>query len=244
MMSEPEAAEHIVSNYSTKVYQQLAAQKSELPAQKLFDLALRGYIQLKASKQIPADHHILSVIDYTLSSTRKRMWVIDLSKPKVLYHTLVAHGRNSGEEYARSFSNIPESFQSSLGFYITGDTYQGKHGLSLYLDGAEPTVNDKARERAIVIHGASYVSEWFIQEHGRLGRSLGCPALPSSLSGNIIQTIADRTCVFAYYPDRQYITQSKLLNQSISLNDLGAIAEQPEDLLAYLPETQTEKISE
>src|SRR5699024_9246237 len=114
---------------------------------------------------------ILTLIDFSMSSNTKRLWVIDLATNTVLFQSLVAHGRNTGEEFASDFSNRNSSYQSSLGFYATGEIYQGKHGASLRLDGLERGVNDNARQRAVVIHGADYVSDSFIQKHKRLGRS-------------------------------------------------------------------------
>ena len=140
----------------------------------------------------------------------KRLWVIDLEKNIVLFQTLVAHGRNTGEEFAKEFSNQSESFKSSIGFYATGEIYDGKHGKSLKLDGLEKGLNDKARERAVVIHGADYVSESFIKSNGRLGRSQGCPAVPNEISAQLIELIKDKSCLFIYHPSRSYIKKSKL----------------------------------
>ncbi|UZR92637.1 murein L,D-transpeptidase catalytic domain family protein [Chondrinema litorale] len=182
-----------------------------LPSPDVFEKAMTGFLKMKEDGLVSAKKEILSIIDFSISSTKERLWVIDLKTGKVLYHTLVAHGRNTGVEYATKFSNIPSSFQSSLGFYTTGNTYIGKHGLSLYLNGQEKGINDNAKERAIVIHGAEYVSEDFVKQYGRLGRSLGCPALPMNLHKDIIKTIASNTCLFIYYPSQNYITKSKFL---------------------------------
>src|SRR5690606_4161345 len=119
---------------------------------------------------------------------KKRMWVIDMTTNTVLMHSLVAHGRNTGDVFAKNFSNASESYKSSLGFYLTGETYTGKHGMSLKLDGLEKGVNDNARNRAVVIHGADYVSDSFIKNNSRLGRSLGCPAVPRELTKQLIST--------------------------------------------------------
>lgn len=140
------------------------------------------------------------MVDFSLSSKENRLWVIDLNKNTILFQSLVAHGRNSGNEFADEFSNKPESHQSSLGLYLTGETYIGKHGYSLRLDGQEKGINSNARDRAIVIHGADYVSENFIKQHGRLGRSFGCPSLPNEVSKEIIDAIKDKSCLFVYYP--------------------------------------------
>jgi len=153
----------------------------------------------------------LTVIDYSLPSTDRRLWVLDLDSGEVLFHELVAHGKNTGANRARDFSNEPGSLQSSLGVFRTGRTYSGKHGYSLRLDGLEPGVNDNARDRAIVIHGASYVTEGFAAQHGRLGRSWGCPALDPTVSDGVIDTIRGGTLLVAYYPDDEWLEGSALL---------------------------------
>jgi hypothetical protein len=130
---------------------------------------------------------------------------VDLTNNKVVMNTYVAHGRNSGGEYAKRFSNRAESFQSSLGFYITGNTYRGEHGLSLRLEGLEPGFNDRAYKRAIVIHGATYIGE------GSAGRSYGCPAVPAKESKALINTIKNGTCLFIYHPQKKYLQGSKIL---------------------------------
>jgi hypothetical protein len=135
-----------------------------------------------------------------LSSNSKRLWVIDLATNTILFQSLVAHGRNTGEEFAKSFSNSAQSFKSSLGFYATGEIYSGKHGMSLRLDGLEKGINDNARSRGVVVHGANYVSNSFIKNNKRLGRSQGCPALPEELSKEIINVIKDKSCLFIYHP--------------------------------------------
>lgn len=194
----------------TSLYNNLNANNFKLPQLESFTKALEGFYQLKQKGLVQND--ILTLIDFSLSANSKRMWVIDMTTNTVLYNSLVAHGRNSGEEYATQFSNKSESYQSSLGFYLTGETYQGKHGLSLRLDGLERGINDKARDRAVVIHGADYVSEQFIKQNKRLGRSQGCPALPVELNQQIIQTIKEKSCLFIYHPSRSYKVASKLIS--------------------------------
>lgn len=142
---------------------------------------------------------ILTVIDYTLPSRERRLWVLDLAGGRVLARELVAHGRATGDDLARSFSNRPGSLQSSLGTFLTGSVYQGRHGLSLRLRGLDPGVNDRAEARAIVIHGAPYVSAGSVAQLGRLGRSQGCPALNPTAAPRVIQLIRDGTIVFAYF---------------------------------------------
>jgi hypothetical protein len=188
---------------------------SEKPSLEVFSLGYTGYQSLENSGRIK--NKILTLIDFSISANEKRMWVIDLDKKELLYHTLVAHGRNTGNEYATSFSNEMSSYKSSLGFYITGEKYHGKHGLSLRLDGIEEGINDKARQRAIVIHGADYVSEDFINRNGRLGRSLGCPALPQDLNPKIVQSIHNNSCLFIYYPNDQYFSSSPLLKDVVNV---------------------------
>ena len=184
------------------------------PNYDVFQKAMNGYLKLN-KKNYFGERNLLTIIDFGISSNKKRLWVIDLDNQKVIYNTLVAHGRNSGDEFAQQFSNIPESFKSSLGFYVTGSTYYGKHGLSLYLDGKESGFNDKARDRTIVMHGANYVSNDFIKQYGRLGRSYGCPALSMAEYQEVINLVANKTCLFIYSPNNEYLTKSKLINESI-----------------------------
>lgn len=191
------------------IYNSLHCNQLALPKSDCFKKALRGYYKLKEKGIIQKD--ILTLVDFSLSANTKRLWVIDLSTNTILFNSLVAHGRNTGEEFAAKFSNKNESFQSSLGFYATGEIYTGKHGMSLKLDGLEKGVNDNARSRAVVIHGADYVSESFIRNHNRLGRSQGCPAIPVELTSSIINAIKDKSCLFIYHPSRTK-TSLKLLS--------------------------------
>ena len=175
--------------------------------------ALKGYEVLRSSGKLNNDN-MLTIADFSLPSSQKRLFVIDIENLKVLYNTYVAHGRNSGKEYANRFSNTPQSNMSSLGFYVTGKTYYGEHGLSLKLEGEEEGINDNAKNRAIVIHCADYVSEKMIETLGYLGRSLGCPALPKKYSKPIIETIKDGSCFFIYSPSQRYLSRSPLLKQA------------------------------
>ena len=190
------------------VYNQLDAKSFSLPSFESFNLALEGFNLLKEKGVF--QKNILTIVDFSLSSNNKRLWVIDLDKQEVLFQTLVAHGRNTGEEFANFFSNQAESFKSSLGFYATAEVYNGKHGLSLKLDGLEKGLNDKARDRAVVIHGADYVSESFIKQNKRLGRSQGCPAVPVEMNEKIINVIKDKSCLFIYHPSATKEILSKL----------------------------------
>jgi len=192
------------------------ADSSDFPPLNLLKTALAGYEILVKDKSISRPD-IITIIDFSLQSDRERLWVLDLKQGKVLFRCLVSHGRNSGELKAENFSNIPGSYESSPGFYATGETYIGKHGLSLTLDGLESGVNDKARARAIVIHGADYVSDEFIRSHGRLGRSLGCPAVPVELSEHIIKTIKGGSCLFIYAPQPSYPSNSPVLSRIKSI---------------------------
>lgn len=180
------------------VYNNLMTNNFMLPNKISFAKAMEGYFKLKEKGIIKKD--ILTLVDYSLSSKENRLWVIDLKNNIILFQSLVSHGRNSGNEFAAKFSDKPESYQSSLGFYVTGETYYGKHGYSLRLDGLEKGVNSNARARAIVVHGADYVSEKFAQQNGRLGRSLGCLALKQGLTKEVIDTIKNKSCLFVYYP--------------------------------------------
>ena len=196
-------AKTIESNVEAKIesaYNNLHSAKFALPKLESFAVALKGYYSLKEKGLIKND--ILTIIDFSMSSNSKRLWVIDLITGNVLFNSLVAHGRNTGEEFASSFSNANESYKSSLGFYSTGEIYNGKHGMSLRLDGLEKGVNDNARARGVVMHAADYVSDSFIKNNRRLGRSQGCPAVPNELSKEIINVIKDKSCFFIYHPSR------------------------------------------
>ena len=178
----------------------------------VFEKAILGFNNLKKAGKIEEDSHLLTVCDFSLSSTQKRLWVIDLNDKKILFNSLVAHGKNTGEEFARKFSNTESSLQSSLGFYITESTYNGSNGFSLKLHGMDKGFNDRALQRAIVMHGADYVSEDFIKSQRRIGRSWGCPAVPTALAKPIINTIKDKNVIFIYYPDQNYLSSSVWLN--------------------------------
>lgn len=191
-----------------EVYEQLNLKQLGL-SKVVFEIAVKGFEKLFKQGKLSTD--ILSVCDFSQSSNQKRLFVIDLENRQVLFNSLVAHGKNTGEEFASKFSNIPSSLQSSLGFYVTGNTYQGKHGLSLKLNGMEKGFNDNAESRAIVMHGADYVSENFINEQGRLGRSFGCPSVPVELCRPIINSVKEGSCLFIYYPDKNYLSHSKLV---------------------------------
>lgn len=191
-------------------YQTITAENYSLPKYESFSKAFEGYEQLKLQGKV--ENEVLTIVDFSLSSKEERMWVIDMRTKQIILQSLVSHGRNSGFEFADNFSNQPESFKSSLGFYLTGEEYQGKHGASLRLDGMEYGINDNARDRAVVIHGADYVSKDFVKAHGRLGRSQGCPAVPYAVHKELIETIKNKSVLFIYHPSRNYVAKSKLVS--------------------------------
>lgn len=188
-------AEELFNEYTLSIYKFAGLAASGLDYQ-VFLKGMKGYHNLKDSNLLPDEKEILSVIDFSKPSTEKRLWVIDLRAQKILFNTFVAHGQGSGEDVANKFSNVINSFQSSVGFYSTAEVYTGKHGRSLKLDGLDAQLNGKARERAIVVHGADYVSQDFINRTGRLGRSQGCPALPMDLFIDVIDNIKGNTLLF------------------------------------------------
>jgi len=166
----------------------------------VFKFAITGLSMIEKVK----NRNLITIIDFSKPSTEKRFFVIDLKNKQLLYNCLVAHGKNSGDNTAINFSNQSGSLKSSLGFYLTAETCIGKHGFTLMLDGLEKGINDNAREREIVIHGADYVSDAFIKKYGRLGKSWGCPALPVEISKEIIEKISKGSCLFIYASDDFY----------------------------------------
>jgi len=178
----------------------------------VFRLALKGHQKLENDGKL-RNSDILTIVDFSQSSKNKRLYVIDLLHKILLFNTYVAHGRNTGDEFARHFSNISGSYKSSLGFYVTKEEILGSGvGSSLVLDGVEKGFNDNALKRAIIMHGADYATENFIRKNGRLGRSFGCPSLPPDLIKPVIMAIREGTCLFIYYQDKHYISHSNLLN--------------------------------
>jgi len=179
--------------------------------QTVFNSALQGLEKLDSAGVISKDS-IITIIDFSQPSDKKRLYVLNLASKQLLFNTLVAHGRNSGSLWAKSFSNSLSSLKSSPGFYVTGETYMGDNGYSLRLDGLEKNINDNARARSIVMHGAPYVDQSSIETLGFLGRSLGCPAVPLALHKAIINTIKEGTCLFIYSTDKNYKRRSSVLN--------------------------------
>jgi hypothetical protein len=176
-----------------------------------FDYACKGYQKLIKQNLVNQTDY-LTICDFSQSSKQKRLYILDMAEGKLVLNTYVAHGKNSGLEYATRFSNRSSSQQSSLGFYVTQNTYFGEHGLSLRLVGVDRGFNDKALRRHIVIHGADYIEEDWLRRSNYMGRSFGCPAVPGNESNTIINTIKNGTCLFIYHPNRNYLLKSKILN--------------------------------
>ena len=196
--------------YTLSLYHSLNLEEVGLK-EDVFALALKGFSKLR-EKSLVNEDSILTIIDYTKSSKEKRLYVIDLKNQELDFNSVVSHGRNSGYEFAKSFSNKFSSNKSSIGFYITGDTYRGSNGYSLKLNGIEKGFNDKALQRAIVMHGAPYANESIINQKGYLGRSLGCPAVPQNIHKQIIDKIKNGNALFIYYPQETYLNKSRWLN--------------------------------
>ncbi|HEY4150071.1 MAG TPA: murein L,D-transpeptidase catalytic domain family protein [Chitinophagaceae bacterium] len=179
---------------------------------KAFEYAFKGYEYLLTKRKL-VHSSVLSICDFSLSSRCKRLFIIDMKQQKLLINTYVAHGRQSGTEYAQSFSNNPESHMSSLGFYVTRSTYYGDHGLALKIEGLEKGFNDKASSRNIVVHGSEYVGPDYLRYNRINGRSFGCPAVPENQTAKVINTIKNGSCLFIYHPTKKYLNQSKILNE-------------------------------
>lgn len=196
---------------SEELYQSISFDNTNKLQFDVFAKALLGFENLKKAGKLSKEAHLLTICDFSLSSNTKRLWVIDTQERKVLFNSLVAHGKNTGEEFATNFSNTESSLQSSMGFYITESTYNGDNGYSLKLLGMDRGFNDAAYKRAVVMHGADYVSEEFAATHKRIGRSWGCPAIPRALTEPIINMIKGKNCLFIYYPDENYLSSSEWL---------------------------------
>ena len=192
------------------IYDSLHLEKIGLKKE-AFNYAYTGYKKLEEEGMLNKEG-LITICDFSQSSKRKRLYLIDLNECKLLLNTYVAHGKNSGGEYARKFSNRPESRQSSLGFYRTKTTYYGGHGLALTLSGLEPGFNDKAERRKIVLHGSLYIGDNYKRWGKFMGRSFGCPAVPMQQSKILINTIKDGSCLFIYHPSKNYLSGSKILN--------------------------------
>jgi len=200
----------VSENHGQLLYDKLGLATLGLSRQ-VFETALTGYYKLKEKGAVSTS--TLAIADMGQPSKQKRLYIIDLEATRLLFHTYVAHGRNSGLEMATAFSNKPSSLQTSLGFYVAGGTYTGNNGYSMRLKGMEPGINDAAENRAIVMHGAPYVNEQLAKATGRIGRSWGCPAVPPELHHQIISRLSNGSCLFIYAPNTAYLRQSKLLKQ-------------------------------
>lgn len=197
-------------SYLQSIYQQFPENSFSW---EVFKYAMTGKKILERDGQVKKTN-LLTLIDFSKPSTEERFFVLDLDNYIILFSSLTSHGQQTGDNWAKNFSNIPESHQSSLGFFKTAETYYGSKGFSMRLDGLETGINHHARARAIVIHAADYVSNSFIQKHGRLGRSYGCPALPNDLNRPIIEKIKEGSLLFIYAPDKQYQHQSEVFKSS------------------------------
>ncbi len=201
--------------YIKFIYNKLSFKKMNKLSYATFKHAVYGYFNLREAGKAKAGA-LLTVCDFSLSSNTKRMWVIDLQRKKVLYNTLVAHGMGSGDEFATKFSNVHESHQSSLGFYITAEPYIGDNGYSLKLHGVDGIFNNNAFDRAVVIHGADYVNDAYAKANKRIGRSHGCPALDRVVNDAVINKIQGGSIVFVYHPTKAYLKSSYWLNNKIA----------------------------
>lgn len=193
-----------------ELYETFSLKNATMPALSVFEKAISGYMKLDDAGKI--SNPLLTVIDFNLSSTKKRMWILNMDTNEVVFNTYVAHGKNTGVEFANNFSNTENSHQSSLGFYVTGETYYGKNGLSLFIDGMEKGFNSNARKRYVVIHGADYAEPEFINRVGRLGRSYGCPAVPNKIAKKLIHTIKGKSVVYIHKNDKNYLEKSNYLD--------------------------------
>lgn len=209
-VSTPLSSESLSELEAISLYDSMRLKRFGL-TKKAFLFAWKGYKHLLQKRRLSNDD-VLSICDFSQSSRRKRMYIIDVANKKLLLNTYVAHGRNSGREYASSFSNRPESHKSSLGFYITRNSYYGDHGLALKIDGLENGINDLADARNIVIHGSEYVGAGYLRGNRFNGRSFGCPAVPTKDTQKIIYTIKGGSCLFIYHPTNSYLSKSTILN--------------------------------
>lgn len=191
----------LFESYVSGLYEAVGLSGSHLDTT-TFRKALVGYLNMRNANFVTRP--VLTIVDFALPSTEKRMWIIDVENKKLLSNNLVAHGQGSGDNFATNFSNTDNSHQSSLGFYVTSSTYYGKHGRSIKLKGMDTGFNTNAERRAIVLHGADYVSESFINGHGRLGRSHGCPAVPVALTASIITMVQGKSCLYINAPVASY----------------------------------------
>ena len=213
--SNTATTEQLFSHYVADIFNTARLAQAGLD-ENVFEKAVIGYINLKVANKLSPNSSVITVVDFNKSSTSKRMWIVDLDKKELLLNTWVAHGNGSGGDVPNRFSNQVDSFESSLGFYVTNNVYNGKHGVSLRLDGMDEGFNDQAHKRDIVVHAAPYVSQSSINALGRLGRSQGCPAVSPSVVNQVINTIKGKTVLFINANDSGYT--SKYLNQDLAAN--------------------------
>lgn len=208
LLSNMTSSSELFATSSTNINQEVAhlSQKAPGLSKRVLKLALTAYQKARAKGAVKKT--ILTVIDYSLPSSQQRMWIFDVNKERLLFNTYVAHGKNSGNVIPHHFSNQSSSRETSLGTFVTRDTYFGSKGYSLNLQGLEKGFNDNAYNRRVVIHGAWYVEPSFIKQTGRAGRSWGCPSIAKTLAKPVINTIKGGSVVFAYYPDKKYLSQS------------------------------------
>lgn len=197
----------------------------------VFFAAFKGY-QYLLSKNKLQNKSLLTICDYSQSSNSRRLYVIDMEQCKIVFNTYVSHGKNSGSDYATSFSNRAETHKSSLGFMVTGGTYSGQKGYSMYIDGMEPGINDKVLSRNIVMHGSNYVNDKRADEGGAMGRSYGCPAISYAVHKKIIDKIKNGSCFFIYAEDKWYASTSKILNASFDWPLAAVPAVPPADVFS------------
>ena len=211
-----------VNQYIDGVYAQLKYKRG-MKRMKIetFRRAYYGYLNLLEHGKV-TNRRYLTVCDFSLSSNTNRLWLIDTRSKQVVINTLVAHGSRTGEEYARSFSNIPESHQSSLGFYITKQTYAGHNGYSMRMEGVDGRFNNNAMSRDVVMHGAAYVSKAYARANKRIGRSWGCPSVASNMAAPIIDKIRNGSVLFIYHPTTRYLRTSYWLNNRVGKLPSGA----------------------
>jgi len=205
----------VIKRISDSIYDLISLGDYGLEKDVFFN-AYKGFEYLQ-SKGLLQKTNVLTICDYSQSSRNKRLYVIDIVNSRLLFNTYVSHGKNSGEEFATSFSNLNNSNKSSLGFLVTGNPYKGRAGLSLQLNGMEPGINDKVKMRSIVLHGSRYVTASVAGARGAISRSYGCPAVPYGAHFKIIDAIKGGSCVFVSYPDDWYTHTSAILNAGFDL---------------------------
>ena len=212
-------ADELLQKYIDNIYESAGLEESGLTFN-VFKKAITGFINLKASDKLPQQSSILTVVDYTISSCDKRMWIIDVVNKALILHTWVAHGERSGMDIPKRFSDRMDSKESSLGFFVTDDVYYGHNGRSLKLDGMDAGFNTNARAREIVVHGADYVNPGIIEHKGRLGRSFGCPAVSTEVVDQVIDTIQGKTVLFINGKSKRY--NSKYLDEAMAANYISS----------------------